>query len=665
MKIKKYLLLFVIFYVHSLSFAQNNEVILNVGDDKITLDEFKSIFYKNNHNDSIITKEYLNEYMQLFINFRLKVKEAKELQYDTIPEFLSELAMYRNQLSKPYLSDNQFDEKLIKEAYQRMQTDVNASHILISVSEKALPIDTLKAFNKAKDIRSKILKGMDFSQAAKQYSDDKSSINNEGNLGFFNVFMMVYPFESAAYNTEIGKISNPVRTRYGYHLIKVNKKRKAIGEVKVAHIMFKLAKDASNEQIGISKTKIEEISEKLKIGEDFGELAKQFSEDRATAVKGGTLPWFGVGKMVKEFEDIAFSLYHSGEISTPFKTDFGWHIVKLLEKKPIPSFEIIKDELKKKVSQDSRNDLRDKALISKIKEEYNFKVYASRLNEISKHIDESLTKGDWTSEKANLLKKDLFVLDGKYYTQKDFVSYIFSNQMEVKDNYQTYFYNLYNTFVNETCLNYENSRLEQKHPEFKALLQEYTDGILLFDLMDDMVWTKAIKDTVGLQNFFEKNQNSYVWGERVEAKIYTCIDEGVANKTLYQIKKRHLVKDITTITNLFGVSYLTDEDILEKVNYSSPLNLQITTKKFSRGENKYISDAGWKIGISDFIKGKDGSIILVDILEIIPSQKKELFETKGKVISDFQDYLEKIWLVELKRKYEVKVNTDVLHSLIQ
>ena len=162
MKIKKYLLLFVIFYVHSLSFAQNSKVILNVGDDKITLDEFKSIFYKNNHNDSTITKEYLDEYMQLFINFRLKVKEAKSLQYDTIPEFLSELAMYRDQLSKPYLSDNHFDEKLIKEAYHRMQTDVNASHILISVSEKALPIDTLEAFKKTEEIRSKILKGMGF-----------------------------------------------------------------------------------------------------------------------------------------------------------------------------------------------------------------------------------------------------------------------------------------------------------------------------------------------------------------------------------------------------------------------------------------------------------------------------------------------------------------------
>lgn len=650
---KKNVLVFCIGLFCSLSFAQNNEVILSVGEDNITLDEFKAIFLKNNHNDSTITKEYLNDYMQLFINFRLKVKEAKELKYDTIAAFVNELAMYRNQLAKPYLSDNQFDEKLIEEAYERMQEDVNASHILFAIAEKATPTDTLKAYKKATDIRNKILKGMDFYHAAKQYSDDKSAINNGGSLGYFTVFMMVYPFENAAYNTEIGKISKPVRTKYGYHLIKVNDKRKAIGEVKVAHIMFKLAKDASEEAINISKTKIEEIAIKLKNGEDFSELAKQFSEDRATAIKGGSIPWFGVGKMVKEFENAAFLLQTIGETSTVFKTPFGWHVVKLLEKKPIPAFEDVKDNLKKKVNQDSRNALRDKALISKIKKEYNFKQYSSRLNEISKYIDESLSKGKWASEKTNLLKRNLFVLDANYYTQADFIAFILANQMQVKDNYQTYFNDLYKAFVSESCLSYENRRLEEKYPKFKSLLQEYTDGILLFDLMNDKVWTKAIKDTLGLQTFFNNNKENYMWSERVEAKIYTCIDEAVAKKTLRQIKKRH------------RMLYLTDEDVLKKVNYSSPLNLQILGKKYSQQENDYVNEAGRNIGISKNIKGKDGSIIIVDILALIPPQQKELSETKGKVISDYQDFLEKQWLDELKEKYQVRVNAQVLHSLIR
>ncbi|MEE2699999.1 MAG: peptidylprolyl isomerase [Bacteroidota bacterium] len=649
---KKYLLVFVCSFFCQLSFAQNDDVILSVGEEDVTLDEFKAIFYKNNQNDSAITKTYLDEYMELFVNFRLKVKEAKVLKYDTNQAFVNELEMYRNQLAKPYLNDNQFDEKLIKEAYERMNLDVNVSHILFSIPEEALAADTLKAYRKAISIRNKILNGMDFTQVAKQYSDDKSAINNEGNLGYFTVFMMVYAFESAAYNTEIGELSKPIRTKYGYHLVKVNDKRKAIGEVKVAHIMFKTAKGASEQEIDAVKLKIDEIALKLKNGDDFSQLAEKFSEDRSTAVKGGNIPWFGVGKMVKQFEDVAFSLQNIESISHPFRSDYGWHIVKLLDKRGIPTFKDAKDDLKKKVNQDSRNNLRDKALISKIKKAYRFKAYSSRLNELSKYIDETLTLGKWSNEKANTLKRSLFVLDGIYYTQSDFVAYILANQSTVKIHYLKYFHDLYEAFVSESCLNYEKSKLEEKYPEFKALLQEYTDGILLFDLMDDKVWTKAIKDTLALQYFFENNKSRYMWGERVEAKIYTCIDEMIAKKTLRQIKKRH------------RMPYLRDEDVLEKVNLSSPLNLQITTNKFSKDENAYINKVGWEVGVSDFIKSDDGSIIIVDVLEIISPQQKDLSETKGRVISDFQDFLEKQWLAELRGKYEVKVNQQILYSLI-
>ncbi len=653
MKMKKYLLVFVYSLFYSLSFAQTDDVILSVGEENVTLEEFKSIFYKNNHNDSAITKTYLNEYMQLFVNFRLKVKEAKALKYDTNQAFMNELEMYRNQLAKPYLSDNQFDEKLINEAYERMKQDVSASHILFSVPEKALPADTLEVYKKAVSIRNKIINGLDFSQAAKQHSDDKSAVNNGGNLGYFTVFMMVYDFENAVYKNEIGTVSKPIRTKYGYHLVKVNDKRKAIGEVKVAHIMFKTPKGASKEVIVTSKSKIDEVASKLKDGEDFAQLAEKFSEDRASAVKGGNIPWFGVGKMVKQFEDVAFSLLQKGDLSAPFRTDYGWHIIKLLDKRSIPAFEDAKDDLKKKVYQDSRNNLRDKALISSIKKEYNFKAYNSRLNELSRYIDETLSAGTWSSEKANTLKRSLFVLDGIYYTQSDFVAYILLNQTIVNKHHQAYFNDLYEAFISESCLDYERSRLEEKYPEFKALLQEYTDGILLFDLMDDKVWTKAIQDTLALQSFFETNKAKYMWGERLKAKIYNCIDEDIAKKTLRQIKKRH------------RMPYLTDEDVLKKVNLTSPLNLQVTTKKFSKNENEFLNQTAWKVGISDFIKSDDGSIIIVDVLEVIPPEQKELSETKGRVISDFQAYLENQWLAELKAKYEVKVNQTILYSLIK
>ena len=649
---KKYLLLLNVSLISCFSYSQNDEVLLSVGDDKIILNEFKLIFFKNNHNDSIITKDYLDEYMQLFINFRLKVKEARALGYDTVTAFKNELNMYRKQLAKPYLSDNQFDDKLLEEAYNRMKKDINASHILFKVNEEALDSDTIKAYESAISVRNKILKGMNFEDAAESFSDDKSAINNRGNLGYFTVFMMVYPFESVAYETAIGKISMPVRTKYGYHLIKVNDIRDAVGEVHVAHIMIKTPKEITAEDLNIAKTKINDIYEKLKDGENFGELANKFSEDKTTALKGGKISWFGVGKMVKEFENISFLLQSPNDISKPFRTNFGWHIIKLLDKRSIPSFDKVKNELKKRIKQDSRNELLDKAVISKIKKEYNFKQYTSRLNELLKYVDESLSSEKWDPSNTSTFKRNLFVLDDNYFTQADFVKYIKENHIQVKDNYQVYFNKLFKAFVDKTCLDYENSRLEKKYPEFSALFQEYTDGILLFDVMNDKVWSKAVKDTLGLETYFEFNKNNYMWGERIEANIYTCIDEKIAIKTRWQIKKRH------------RMPYLKNEDVLKKINYSSPLNLQIAGKKYSKGENEYI-DKSWKVGTTENIKGKDGSIVIVDVLEIIPDENKELFEVKGKVISDYQDFLEKQWITQLKRKYNVVVNYTVLYSLLQ
>ena len=653
MKIKKYtLLLFLYYFCITISAQNNKEIVLSVGNDEIYLDEFKSIFYKNNK-DTIITKDYLDDYMNLFINFRLKVKQAKDLGYDTIPKFLDELSMYRSQLAKPYLTDDNFDDRLVKEAYERMQLDINASHILVSVSNDAIPSDTLLAYNKALNIRKRIIDGLNFSQAAKQYSDDKSAIDNGGNLGYFSVFMMVYPFESAAYKTEINEVSSPIRTKYGYHLIKVNNKRKAVGEVKVAHIMFKLSKDASDDQINDNERKANEIYNQIKEGKSFSELAKQFSEDRATAIKGGILPRFGVGKMVKEFENVSFSLNNIDNISKPFRTDFGWHIVKLIEKSPIASFNDVKDELKKKVYQDSRNALRDIALISKIKKEYNFKSYIKNLEELLSYVDDRLVNGIWEINNNKNLNKKLFVLDGINYSQNSFINYITSNQAKVNLDYTVYFNDLYNSYINNVCLDYENSMLEEKHPEFRALLREYSDGILLFDLMDEMVWSKAIKDTIGLKEYFDNNNNNYIWDERAVTKIYTCIDERVAKRTLYQVKRKNRYNKID------------DNDILKKINYSSPLNLQIIEGKYIKGENTYISSTEWKVGTSNLINDKDGSVIIVDILEILPRQRKQLSETRGKVISDYQDYLESSWVLELKKKYNVKVNTTVLYKLIQ
>jgi peptidyl-prolyl cis-trans isomerase SurA len=598
--------------------------------------------------------------MELFINFKLKVKEAEELKMDTIPTFVSELAGYKKQLAKPYLKNKEFDENMILEAYSRMLKDVKASHILISVDEKSTEKEQSVAHEKALSIRTEILnQKISFSNAAKKYSDDKSAISNGGNLSYFTVFMMVYDFESAAYTTKIGEISLPVKTKYGYHLIKVDDKRDAVGTVQVAHIMFKTGEGADEARLTIAKEKINQVLEKLNTGEEFTDVAERFSEDRSTAVKGGVLPAFGVGKMVPEFEEIAFNLKEIGEISPPFRTEFGWHIITLLSKEEIPAFESVKSEIRKKIERDSRGELSKNSLISKLKLTYKIKHKSTTFSSLRKvavsQVTDGIWKGEYTDADATLFTiwlptpKDEGCIDNRsQITISSFIEYIILHQTKGSD-----FDKLYQDFVNERLLVYEEAQLESKYPEYKAILQEYREGILLFDLTNKKVWTKAVEDTLGLQAFFNENIDDYKWDDRVDATIYSCIDIATARKVKFHLLKKK-----------FGLLETTDE-LLEKVNINDPLSLQIQSKKYTKGDNQFIDSVNWKVGILSDIKLEDGLIIVIEIHELLEATHKVLNETRGKVISDYQNELETEWISALKKKYKVSINTDVLYSLLK
>ena len=618
--------------------------VLTIADDNISLEEFKNVFYKNNHNADI-SADYLNEYMELFVKFKLKVREAQELGLDTIPSFVNELDGYRKQLAKPYLKNEEFDENMLTEAYERISFDVNASHILIAVDEKATDDEVKVAEQKAITIKKDILDGkLSFGDAAKQNSDDKSAVSNRGELGFFTAFMMVYDFETAAYNTKIGEISNPVRTKYGFHLIKVNDKRKAVGQVKVAHIMFKTGLGADENKLNQANEKINKALQLLNKGEDFADVAERFSEDRSTAVKGGELPAFGVGKMVPEFENNAFELKSIGDISVPFRTEYGWHIIKLIGKEEMLSFDELKVELKRKIEKDSRGDLSKKALYEKLNDTYKVinkpAVYAS----FRKGAVNSVASA--TFEKVNN-NQTLATIDGKSVSVNKFSEYILAYQSLGSD-----IDDMYIDFVNEELLAYEESKLEEKYPDYKALLQEYREGILLFDLTNKKVWAKAVEDTLGLQAFYDANKSNYTWGKRLDATIYSCIDLTTAKKVKREIYK----KNRGTITNA---------DILVKINKDDALSLQIESNKFVKGANKNVDAIEWKTGISKDIVLENGSYIIIDVHEVLESGAKELSESRGKVISDYQTALENDWIASLKAKYAVTIHTEVLHSLVK
>ncbi len=629
--------------------SNKNNVLMTVGNSKITVEDFLNVYHKNNSTENLKDTKSLDEYVNLFVNFKLKVKEAEELGLDTVKSFKDELSGYRKQLAQPYLTDKAVNEKLLQETYTRLQTDIRASHILVKCNENALPKDTLEAYNKIMKIRTRILKGENFNNVAseKGISDDPSAKDNGGNLGYFTALQMVYPFETAAYNTKIGNISMPIRTRFGYHIVKVTDSRKARGEVLTAHIMVKTPVNMSKDDSLTAKTKITEIYNKLKAGEKFEDMATQFSDDKASAKKGGELPWFGTNKMPAEFEETSFLLQNKGDFSLPVKTQYGWHIIKLIDKKALASFNEMKNELKAKVTKDSRSQVGKESLIAKLKLEYSCKEIQKTREDFYKVVDTTLFDGRWDIAKAGSLSKTMFNFNDKIYTQKDFANYINSHQSKrSKADIKMVVDNLYKQFVDESIIAYEESRLDIKYPEFKALIQEYRDGILLFELTDKKVWSKAIKDTIGSKEYYENNKNNYMWNERADASIYSCADEKIAKK----------VHDLLKIGKA-------EKEIISEVNKISQLNLQVETRTFNKGENDMI-DKNWTPGISEIIVSPTSKEnIVISVNKLLKPEPKSYIDSKGVVTADYQNYLEKKWLEELKLKYKVTIDKDVLATI--
>jgi len=627
-------------------------ILMTVGGDPVTKGEFESIYRKNNQKDAKSDRKALEEYLELFTNFKLKVKAAKDAGKDTVKTFQNELKGYRKQLAQPYLTDKDVNDKLINEAYQRMKKDVRASHILIKLPTDPAPKDTLLAFNKIMGLRNRILKGEDFGALAKANSDDPSAKQNDGDLGYFTSMMMVYPFENAAYNTAVGQISMPVRTKFGYHILKVVDTRDAQGQVHVAHIMVKVPENAKDSAVATARKKIEEIAEKVKKGEDFASLASNFSDDRTSGKNGGQLPWFGTGKMVPDFEKAAFDLKKDGDISQIIQTQYGFHIIKRLERKGVQAFDEVKGELKQKVSKDSRSQVSRNSVIARVKVENNFKEDAKALNELVTKLDTTYYDGKWKAESANGLIKPLFTIGNEAYTQQDLAKFLSENQSKQskESSLDGLVRKAYDSWKDDKIIAFEDAKLETKYQDFRLLMQEYRDGILLFEITDENVWSKALKDSSGLAAFYENNKSKYMWAERLDAVIYKAKDAKNAKASRKLVEKK--MKKGTTV-----------EEITKKMNESSQLNLQVEEGVFSKGDNETIDKITWIEGISADIINPDGSVTFVEVKKKMEPMPKSISEARGLITADYQTYLEKEWIEQLKKKYTVTVDRAVFDTI--
>jgi peptidyl-prolyl cis-trans isomerase SurA len=644
------------------TFGQTNDddaTLLTIDNAKITKGEFVRIYKKNNTKDTQIDNKSLNDYLELFINFKLKVLEAEKLGLDTAESFKKELAGYRKQLAIPYLVDKDVDEKLLKEAYERKKIALRASHILIKLNDNATPQDTLVAYNKALDLYNKAKAGEDFGKLAKENSEDETTKNTLGDISYFSVLSTVYPFETAAYNLKINEISMPVRTAFGYHVIKLTEKITNPGEVKVAHIMVLVPKDAKPEDVKKAEEKINEVYTKLQAGGDFGKLAIEFSDDKSSAKKGGELPWFGTGRMVPEFESAAFGLKNQGEYSKPVRTAFGWHILKKVDSKPVGTYEEVKSDLQTKLTKDSRAQQSRISLIGRLKKEYNFKLNEKQLAEFYKVADTSLFSGNWKAEKAALLTKPLYTLGDSTYNQKQFANYLENTRKKTKvENANQavltmHINDQFNKFSEEKIIAYEEARLDNKYPQFRYLMNEYHDGILLFDLTDKMVWSKAVKDSIGLKEFYEKNKNSYMWEKRADVTIFQYANDKAKDETIKLIEKK------------VSKGYSNEDIVKMETKKDSSALIIIENKLYQKGDNTSIDKIAFNaenaLNKTYDINAEKHQILYIN--KMIEPQVKSLPEAKGLATADYQAFLEKNWISELRSKHTITVNKEVLSTI--
>ncbi len=631
-------ILFILLLV-TVMFSQAQDVVMTVDKQPVTTAEFERMYTKNLDLVQDEKQKDIDNYLTLFTNYKLELADAYYKKYDTLPKFSRELSSYRRDLAKKYLSDEDLMEKLIKEAYDRKKFDVRVAHILIQVAQDASPKDTLKAYNKITKIYNEALKAKDFGRLAVQYSQDPSAKDNQGDLDFISIFNTVYPFETAAYNTPVGQIAKPFRTRFGYHILKVIDKRPARGELEVAHIMT-MDKDKKDGQAS-AKERIDDIYKKLNTGKaTFSNLATKFSDDKSTSKYGGRLRRFGIREMIPAFEEAAFKLQNEGDFTAPFKTKYGWHIVKLIHKYALPTFDKYRKTLKYKVLRDGRSKLGKEKLMKRVMNQFSIEMKGD-LTEVNKFVDERFFANQWQIPNDKVNDKTLFLIDHKKaITYNDFFKYLYRRQL--KNNRKLsekneIIKNLFKSYKKDAIMKYYDENLENIYPEFAAIMQEYKDGLLMFYIKSDMVWDKSVKDTLGLKEFYGEHKSLFKQPKKYVVLMVQTNDNKTAKKVAKFLKKGGKV------------------DQLKK-----KFKNLVTKQKEYNYNDKYINEhhleANNIVRYKEKSKNGQSQYYVLKLLRILPAETLDFDKAKGSVTNEYQKYLEKRWIEQLKAKYSVKIN---------
>ena len=640
---KKLFLLTAFSFFTSISYCQT---LFTYGKYAVSKNEFLRAYNKNK-TVAADKEQALKDYLDLYTKFRLKVQAARDMHLDTLPSLKSDLQNFRTQIESNYLQDDNEVDALVNDAYNRSRKDIHVQHFYVSINGKMSPGDTLKLFKAINEAYDELKKG------GTNYDDIVSEIKEkiaplEGNdLGWITVFTLPYEFENIVYNLKPGQVSKPYRSKKGWHIFKNEEERPAVGEIKIAQILF--AVPAGNISMRDHAKQIaDSVYNALKAGADFGALAKQYSNDRRTYMNNGIMPEFGVATYDGGFEKVAFSLKNDSDISQPFQTEFGYHIIKRLSRSPIPENkgdEGYMSNLKQEVLADSR--------IASAKEKFLkdvlIKTGYKKNNAINEKdlwtVTDTFAVSNKKISSGNVSENTiLFSFNNAKVKVGDWMQYVRSVKTTYAAHAEQTHDELYKNYVSLAATENYKNRLEVFNPEFKYQLQEFKDGNMLFEIMERKVWSKASSDSVGLEQYYNEHKTNYKWNASADAILFSCSNEAAAKTAIEEINKgkswKDVVKDNSQVQADSGRYELSQVPVKSKTDFTPGLLTQ------------------------PVVNSGDATAIFSLIIKTYPGDEQRSFaDARGLVINDYQNLLEKKWIEELKKKYPVVVNEKVFQSI--
>lgn len=619
-----------------LNSTKASETLFTIDGTPTSKEEFEYIYKKNNiNNQADYSKTSLDDYLKLFINYKLKVKQAYSLGLDTSAALMKEYDGYRKQLLDSYIQRHLIDP-LIQQEYDRSQNDVAISHIFVSKS-------TPQSEQKIKEAYQKLKNGDKFEAVAKKYSEDSISAANGGKVGYFAALQIGYPqIEDALYNVPVGKYSDVITTDLGYHIIRVDATRPAYGRVKVAIIKMGIPTDKAAQLI--IKNRMDSIYSALKAGSDFAQLAAKYSDDYNSNMKGGELEWFGINTYVKEFENAAFNIPNDGEISVPFATATSYYIIKRISKMAKLSFEESESVIKAKLMHSKMYEHKLNDFLSQLKSQYSYVPNNANLELFTKKVSALIDVYPFQFP-VQSSPLELFSINGKSFNENQIGEAIKNNYVKVTGKLgEERTKALVEMSLNDNLMNVYEQLLADSLIEYSNLLDEYKNGVLIFELTKNQVWNKATTDSIGLEKFYNSLGNKYMWNERAEI-IHLQTDSSISENGIAKLIKKQKLN--------------TQEAWSAYIQKNPKSGISFSHEIIEKGDTTH-TPINWNLGLHADEQGH-----LYQTLRLIPAHRKSLSDVRGYVVAAYQEYLDQEWIKHLHQKYDVKINKDVLQSMVK